>query len=251
MTSAEEDRGPSPLAACARPIHEVITVQDRPLSGCREAVRGGHRGAALARPAIRSAKPVIAARQRRCRDVDIRGAKYWRNVKARGSGGGRAGAGYAARLGRRSVGARTVPGRHPPQRHGRVEHRREELSAAAQDLAMHRPVDVAGQRLPIGPRRQVDDDPSRFAGVPAECLDGGRVAVLGLQTPHEPRRGIGRRIDRLQGGDEVRELRICLAALATLNSLPARARTVATPTDWVPSHSLHQARPELRRTRSY
>jgi hypothetical protein len=77
----------------------------------------------------------------------------------------------------------------------------EPLAAVPHHLQVAAGVDEGPQRLQGLPDRQVDHDPLVLEGP-----DGGGVAVLGLEPPHEPGAGVGQGVDRLQGGHEPGQL---------------------------------------------
>ena len=87
--------------------------------------------------------------------------------------------------------ARTVPPRSPPGQHPPVS------------IGVHE----RGERLGSLPDRHVHDDPRAARLIPLEGAHRGGVAVFGLQPPHEPGRGVRRRVDRIERGHETGELR--------------------------------------------
>jgi len=120
---------------------------------------------------------------------------------------------------------RSLSGEADVQSHGRAQVRRTDLHQIAElvrepdapsvklfprwtKAADERIRDVAGavnlaqQVLGVGPDGHVDDNAGAAGRVPLECLDRGRVAVLGLQPPEEARCLLSGRVDRVEGSHE-------------------------------------------------
>jgi hypothetical protein len=91
---------------------------------------------------------------------------------------------------------------HPPERGLGLAEALEPLPPAAEDGGVGVAVDEGAQRLERLPDRHVHDQ-----AVVAEGADRRRVAVLGLEAPHEPGAGVGDGVDRLEGLGEPRHPR--------------------------------------------
>jgi len=96
------------------------------------------------------------------------------------------------------IGGGPISGGHPPTCGVRLGHPLEPLTSPAQHLAVQLAEHEFGQVLDVAPHRQVHDDTGTAFGVPAERVDRGGVAVLGLQPPHEAGCNICRGVDRVE-----------------------------------------------------
>jgi hypothetical protein len=116
---------------------------------------------------------------------------------------GRAVAADQVEPGQRLVQARNVAGRHPPQHEVLFAHPVEPLPAPAHEVQVRA---VAVHEIPQGfqafPDRHVDHEIGT-----ARAQRGGAGPVAVLQPPHQARRVIGGRVDRVYPGHEVRQLR--------------------------------------------
>jgi len=105
--------------------------------------------------------------------------------------------------GQRLVQVRDVAGRHPPQHEVLLGHPVEPLPPPAHEVQVRA---VAVHEVPQGfqafPDRQVDDEIGT-----AGTQRGGAGSVAVLKAPHEARRGVGGRVDRVDPGHEVRQFR--------------------------------------------